>query len=164
LRALKINPKKMRTSVLMLLILFAVASTAGFSQSVKVPKATLDAFAKDFPKAQKPHWQKGTFGFGFGVTFTADTLKNTAFYDQFGQLLEHTIFLRAELLPEAVRNTLSAGHPQAEIGQVTWVRSIERTFYCIELQKENRTFELNLDEDGKLIDDFDADGMPMIGE
>ncbi len=156
--------KKMRTSVFLLLIFFLVASTVGFAQSVKLPKATIDAFAKDFPRAQKPHWQKGTFGFGFGVTFTADTLKNIAFYDQFGQLYKHIIFLRAELLPEEVRNTLSADHPQAKIGQVTWVRSIERTFYCIELLKDDKTIEVNVDEEGQLIDDFDGEVGAMIGE
>jgi len=120
-------------------------------QKIRVPEANLQQqFFSDFPSAKDVDWEKA--GDLIMVEFEIGNTGYDGFYDTEFNLLKYEYEVHEADLPAVVKNSSVAKYPDYHIDDVKKIVRGTETFYCLELEKDDRKVHMFLKQDGTISD------------
>lgn len=138
----------MKTQLMILSVLALSASACGQKVSeADVPQPVKAAFMKQFPKADHAHWGMESKT-EYEVEFKQGNEDMSATYDTKGQWKETEKDIKADALPEAVRNTLASKYAGYKVKDISHLDTPKGTFYEADLEKGEVSMEVAFNADG----------------
>ncbi len=135
-------------TIAVMVIVFGISAC---NQIVTVPEKVKTVFTQKFSDAQKIKWDMEEEN-KWEAEFMMDGKEMSANFDAEGNWLETETGIKADALPDAVMNMLNTDFEGFEMkDEVIKVESSEQNGYEVEVEKEGKSFELFVDESGKLV-------------
>ena len=145
------------TMVFAALLLLGATANAGEKElsEDKVPKAVLEAFAKEYPTVKKREFEKEMFEGKtvYEVEYKDNGKEYEVLYTADGILLQKEEEIDVNTLPEAVIGAIKKAHPKAEIKEAEKLMKADGTVtgYEVEVKTGKKKLELELDAAGKIL-------------
>ncbi len=137
------------------IILFAFMSISlfGFAQE-EVPENVLHKFSILFPNAEDPEWESDKEN-EYQVEFDLEERRIELELNAKGEVLSKSQELFKEEIPPQVQLTIDEKYSDYEIMRVMVEEEGEQLLYDVELMKELKGIELELNSDGQIIEQED---------
>ena len=125
----------------------------------KVPSAVINTFNTQYPEASRVSWEKDT-NEEFMAFFMLNKLMHFAKYDKDGNWVETAVEMDPDDFPEMVVQALSSQFPDYGVYQAAMVKSNNSaTYYRAIIDNGIMKYDVNISEDGKLIQEKALVGM-----
>lgn len=110
------------------------------------------AFKKMFPKAEKVKYSLEK-DMSWEIDFKEGKVKSSAHFSPKGEWLETEQSLAFEKMPQAVQNFVKTTYAGFKIEECELVKTAEKTFYEIEVEKGKKEFALIISPEGNLLEE-----------
>jgi len=139
----------MNKIILTALVLLCAAVSS--SAQSKTPQAVSDAFNKKFPNATKVKWEKENAK-EFEASFNLKGVDYSANYSDTGEWMETESTIAFNDLPNSVKATFNASHPNAKVKEVAKIETSKGQIqFEVELKQGMKTVEFLYNSDGTEI-------------
>lgn len=140
----------MKKAILVIVLVFAAATTIAFTTKEKVPEAVKDAFAKKFPTVKKVDWEKENDK-EWEAEFKLDKREYSANFLEDGTWQETEHEVKEAELPQQVLSSLKTNFPGYEIEEAEVAETAQRTDYEVEIEKGKEEWKITMNSQGKVI-------------
>ena len=141
----------MKNKLPALLLIASSATAQGQTPAaLNVPAPVKAAFAKRFPKAEGPQWEMEDKK-DYEADFKLDGNKWSACFAPDGAWLETEHAIKADALPEAVRNAITAKYADQELKEAEQAETPKGTVYEVEFAKGEHEMEVVFSADGTVM-------------
>lgn len=116
-----------------------------------VPQPVRTAFIKQFPKAEHARWEMETKT-EYEVNFKVEGSDRSATYTKDGAWLETEHTIKADALPQPVRNAIAADYADQKVKAIEVAETPKGTVYEVDMEKGEKSVEVVFSADGKVVE------------
>jgi hypothetical protein len=137
----------MKTSHILVLLLFVITVCG---QNTELPSHIKNSFKKAFPEAVNLNWAENNGKYEIEFYFGRDMY--TAVYDINGILLETSVIISDDLIPENLLSEIARKHPDAGLAYAEKVTKVgDEIFIRVVAESENMVYTVTAKLDGTII-------------
>jgi uncharacterized membrane protein YkoI len=140
----------MKNSLMILTFGFIAFIADAQKKNDAIPAAVKQSFAKRFPNVQGVKWSEESET-EFEAEFKNKGKEQSANFDQTGKWLETEWEVKKSELPAAVQATITKEFAGYKVEETELTETPDGTFYEVEVEKGELTYEAQISREGKLI-------------
>jgi hypothetical protein len=143
---------KIKSLMVIVLVMMAGLATAQSLSSKQVPAVVLNAFQQKFPKAKDVEWKKKATHFEVSFEMGWKFTDHEVWISPEGEILQHKEDLSSMDLPKAIKEAIKKNYHTFKIDEVVKIYRKTEVFYQVEMEKGREELKRIFQPNGKEIE------------